>query len=81
MKQSQTPSCYHRDTFSDASEPSLPASALEVLLLQLQHDIGDLNVLFCLVLGGDLEDDVLLVPGNGLLADGLDECGHPESTC
>jgi len=47
------------------------------LLRQLQHDVRDLDILLRLVLGGDLEDDVLLVGGDGLLADGLDESGHP----
>jgi hypothetical protein len=47
------------------------------LLRQLQHDVRNLNILLRLVLGGDFEDDVLLVGGDGLLADGLDESGHP----
>jgi hypothetical protein len=37
----------------------------------------NLNVFFRGVLCGNLEDDVLLVLGNGLLADGLDEFTQP----
>ena len=47
------------------------------LFCQLQHDVRNLNILLRLVLGGDFEDDVLLVGGDWLLADGLDESGHP----
>lgn len=57
--------------FHDGAERTLP------LLRQLQHDVRNLNILLRLVLGGDLEDDVLLVGRDGLLADGLDESGHP----
>lgn len=62
----------------DARESPFLAFASEDLLLQLQHDVRDLNILLCLILGSDLEDDVPLVLGDGLLADGLDEGGHPE---
>lgn len=48
------------------------------LLPELEHDVRNLDVLLSFVLRGDLEDDVLLVRGNGLLADGLDKRGHPE---
>ena len=64
----------------DARESPFLAFASEDLLLQLQHDVRDLDILLCLILGSDLEDDVLLVLGDGLLADGLDEGGHPERT-
>jgi len=47
------------------------------LLRQLEHDVRNLDILLRLVLGGDFEDDVLLVGRDGLLADGLDEGGHP----
>ena len=47
------------------------------LLLQLQHDIRNLDILLGLVLGGDFKDDVPLVSGDGLLANGLDKGGHP----
>ena len=47
------------------------------LLRQLQHDVRNLDILLSLVFGGDFEDDVLLVGGDGLLADGLDKGGHP----
>lgn len=67
-------------TLQDAREPPFLAFALEDLLLQLQHNVRDLDILLCLILGSDLEDDVLLVLGDGLLADGLDEGGHPERT-
>lgn len=53
------------------------SSQAKSLLLQLQHNVRDLNVLLGLVLGRDLEDDVLLVLRNRLLADGLNELGHP----
>ena len=41
------------------------------------HDIGNLNIFFCLVLCGDFEDDVLLVLGNRLPADCLEKLAHP----
>jgi hypothetical protein len=56
---------------------SVAQRTLPFLLRQLQHDVRDLDILLRLVLGGDFENDVLLVGGDGLLADGLDESGHP----
>jgi hypothetical protein len=56
---------------------SLDQRGIFPLLRQLQHDVRNLNILLRLVLGGNFEDDVLLVGGDGLLADGLDESGHP----
>jgi hypothetical protein len=43
------------------------------LLIQLQHHIRDLHVLPTLIIAGDLEDDILLVLWDLLLADGLYE--------
>lgn len=43
---------------------------------ELNHHVRDFNILFGLVLGGHLENDVLLVRGNGLLADVLHKLAH-----
>lgn len=45
-------------------------------LLQLHHDIRNFDILLVLVLGRDLEDDVLLVIRYWLLADVLDKLAH-----
>lgn len=46
-------------------------------LLQLDHHIRYLDILLFLVLGCDLEDDVLLMVWYRLLADVLNELAHP----
>jgi len=46
------------------------------LFAKLDHHIRDFDILFCLVLSGHLEDDVLLVIRNWLLADMLHELAH-----
>ena len=46
------------------------------LFRQLDHHIRDLHVFFGLVLGSHLEDDVLLVIRNWLLADMLHKLAH-----
>jgi hypothetical protein len=43
------------------------------LLVQLQHHVGNFHVLAALIVAGDLEDDILLVLWDLLLADGLYE--------
>lgn len=48
------------------------------LLVQLEHHVRNLDILFGLILGRDLENDVLLVIWDLLLADVLDELRHPE---
>ena len=46
------------------------------LLPHLDHHVGHLDLLLRLVLGRDLEDDILLMVWDGPLGDGLDELGH-----
>ena len=46
-------------------------------LLQLDHNVRNLDILLLRILGSDLEDDVLLVVWDRLLADVLDELAHP----
>ena len=46
------------------------------LLVQLQHYVGNLYILLGKVFARDLEDNVLLVVGDLLLADVLDELRH-----
>ena len=45
----------------------------QVLFLQLEHDIRNLNILFGRILASDLEDDILLMLRNRLLANCFDE--------
>ena len=47
------------------------------LLLKSHHHIRNLHILLILVLGRHLEDDVLLVFRNRLLADMLHQLAHP----
>lgn len=44
---------------------------------ELDHNIWDFDILFGLVFGGHLDNDVLLVFRNWLLADLLDKLAHP----
>jgi hypothetical protein len=44
------------------------------LILELEHDIRDFYVLPSLIVGGDLQDDVLLMLRYFLLGDVLNEC-------
>ena len=48
-------------------------------LLQLHHHIWNLNILLRLILCSNLEDDILLVLGNRLLADVFHQLAHPVS--
>jgi hypothetical protein len=50
--------------------------SLMTLFAKLDHDIGDFDILFGLVLSSHLEDDVLLVIRNWLLADVFHELAH-----
>lgn len=43
---------------------------------ELDHHVRDFDILFGLVLGSHLENDVLLVSGNWLLADVLHKLAH-----
>lgn len=45
--------------------------------LQFHHHVRNLNILLRLIFGRNLEDDVLLMLRNGLLADVLDQLAHP----
>jgi hypothetical protein len=49
-------------------------------LLQCHHNVRNLNILLVHILRSNLKDDVLLVFGNRLLADVLDELAHPTSS-
>jgi hypothetical protein len=49
-------------------------------LLQLDHDVRDLNILLILVLRGNLEDDVLLMLWDWLLTDMLNKLAHPRQS-
>lgn len=51
------------------------------LLPQLHHHIWNLNILLRLVLGRNLEDHILLVVRDWLLADMLDQLAHPVLRC
>lgn len=48
-----------------------------LLFRQLDHHVRNLHIFLGLVFGRHLEDDVLLVIGDRLLADVLDELAHP----
>ena len=51
------------------------------LLIELEHHIRNLDILFVDVVAGDLENDVFLVVRDFLLADVFDELGHPDQHC
>jgi hypothetical protein len=55
-----------------------PAWAI-TLFCEFDHHIRNLHVLFGLILGGHLEDDVLLVFWNWLFADVLHKLAHTAS--
>jgi hypothetical protein len=42
----------------------------------LDHDVGNLDILLCLIFCSDLEDNVLLVTWDGLFADCLKQFAH-----
>lgn len=50
-----------------------------MLLVEFDHHVRNLDILFCDVFSCNFEDDVLLMFRYGFLADGLDELGHPRS--
>ena len=56
---------------------SFDSIGAKALLSKGQLHEGNLHVFFRGIFGSDLEDDVLLVLGNGLFADGFDEFAQP----
>ena len=50
-----------------------PFPGTQVLFLQLEHDIWDLNILLGRILASNLENDILLMLRDRLLADCFDE--------
>jgi hypothetical protein len=47
-------------------------------LLQLNHDVRNLDILFILIFRSNLKDDIFLVVRYWLLADVLDQLAHPK---
>lgn len=64
-------------TLGSRSNNILPDDKNEIALLQFDHDIRNLHVLFIKVVGGDFKDDVLLMLGNWVPAHGFDEIAQP----
>jgi len=58
---------------------SFDSIGAKALLSKGQLHEGNLHIFLRGILGSDLEDDVLLVLGNGLLADGFDEFAQPSN--
>lgn len=57
--------------------PYAPIACYPTRLLQLHHDVWNLDILLILIFRSDLKDDILLVIRYGLLADVLNELTHP----